>query len=147
MPGTLQTQIDTSLLELQAKLDEGCERLTVDSPLHHPIFPQQDPSVPHYLPVNLHKVVKSTKQALRIDTQKPSDLDPAYVVDPLKATPEQLIVVRSNDPVVAFHFLLVSFAVTALSRHHCIVIFPFFAGSFYNFGLGQTFTFISTRNS
>ena len=99
MPGTLQAGIDDSSLELQAKLDEEYKQLVEDRHLlHYFVFPQQDSSVPHYLPVNLHRIVKNAKQTFHIDALKPSNLDPAYIIDTLKALLEQLVVVRGDDP-------------------------------------------------
>jgi len=66
--------------------------------LRHLVFPQQDSSAPHYLPVNLHRIVENAKQIFHIDARKPSDLDPAYIIDAPKALLERLIAVRGDDP-------------------------------------------------
>ena len=99
MQGTLQVGIDDNSLELQAKLDEEYKQFVEDRHLlRYFVFPQQDSSAPHYLPVNLHRIVENAKQIFHIDTRKPSDLDPTYIVDSLKALLERLVVVRGNDP-------------------------------------------------
>ena len=98
VPGTLQVGIDDSSLELQAKLDEEYKQLVEDRHLlRHFVFPQQDSSSPHYLPVNLHRIVENAKQIFHIDARKPSDLDPAHIIDALKALLERLVVVRGDD--------------------------------------------------
>ncbi|KAA1468311.1 beta and beta-prime subunits of DNA dependent RNA-polymerase [Dentipellis sp. KUC8613] len=99
LPGVLQVGIDDSSLELQAKLDEEYYQLVEDRRLLRGfIFPRQDPSIPHYLPVNLQRIVQNAVQIFHIDRRKPSDLEPAYIVDAVKALSERLIVVRGDDP-------------------------------------------------
>jgi DNA-directed RNA polymerase II subunit RPB1 len=66
--------------------------------LRYFVFPQQDSGAPHYLPVNLHRIVENAEQIFHIDARKPSDLEPTYIIDVLKALLERLVVVRGDDP-------------------------------------------------
>ncbi|KAF8584960.1 beta and beta-prime subunits of DNA dependent RNA-polymerase [Ramaria rubella] len=100
MPGVLQVGLDDSSLELQAKLDEEWSQLVEDRRLLRQfIFKSADPSRPHYLPVNLRRVVQNAQQIFHIDRRKPSDLEPAYIVDSVKALGLRLVVVRGDDPI------------------------------------------------
>ncbi|KAG5643823.1 DNA-directed RNA polymerase II subunit rpb1 [Asterophora parasitica] len=99
LPGVLQVGVDDSSLELQAKLDEEYARLVQDRNLLRSfVFPRQPTTMPHYLPVNLQRIVQNAKQIFHIDRRKPSDLEPAYIVDALQELGERLIVVRGDDP-------------------------------------------------
>ncbi|GLB36718.1 putative DNA-dependent RNA polymerase catalyzes the transcription of DNA into RNA using the four ribonucleoside triphosphates as substrates [Lyophyllum shimeji] len=98
MPGTLQVGIDDSSLELQSKLDEEYARLVEDRRiLRNFIFPRTPTTVPHYLPVNLQRIVQNALQIFHIDRRKPSDLEPAYIVDAVEELGKRLIVVRGDD--------------------------------------------------
>jgi DNA-directed RNA polymerase II subunit RPB1 len=78
LPGVLQVGIDDSSLELQSKLDEEFARLVEDRRvLREFIFPRAPTTSPHYLPVNLQRIVQNAMQIFHIDRRKPSDLDPA----------------------------------------------------------------------
>ncbi|KAJ7500689.1 RNA polymerase II largest subunit [Mycena galericulata] len=80
--GVLQVGLDDSSLELQAKLDEEYTQLVEDRRLLRTfIFPRADPITNFYLPVNLMRIVQNFKQIFHIDHRKPSDLEPAYIVD------------------------------------------------------------------
>lgn len=99
LPGVLQVGLDDSSLELQVRLDEEFNQLVEDRKmLREFIFPRSDPSNPHYLPVNLHRIVQNAMQIFHIDRRKPSDLEPAYIIDTLRELCERLIVVRGDDP-------------------------------------------------
>lgn len=99
LPGVLQVGIDDSSLELQAKLDEEFAQLSEDRRLLREfIFKRQDPSVNRYLPVNLQRIVQNAMQIFHIDRRKPSDLEPAHIVDSVRKLTERLIVVRGDDP-------------------------------------------------
>ena len=75
LPGVLQIGIDDSSLELQAKLDEKYGRLVQDRhDLRAFIFPRVDCLTPHYVPVNLYRIVQNAVQIFHIDRRKPSDL-------------------------------------------------------------------------
>ncbi|KAJ7822860.1 RNA polymerase 2 [Mycena leptocephala] len=50
-----------------------------------------------YFPVNLLRVVQDATQIFRIDCRQPSDLDPIYTTDAVKALGERLIIVRGDD--------------------------------------------------
>jgi len=41
-------------------------------------------STPHYLPVNLYRIVQTALQTLHIDRQKPGDLGSPYTVDSVR---------------------------------------------------------------
>ncbi|KAF8885266.1 hypothetical protein CPB84DRAFT_1850463 [Gymnopilus junonius] len=98
LPGVLQVGIDDSSLELQAKLDEEYARLAEDRGLLREfIFPRVSTTQPHYLPVNLHRIVQNAIQIFHVDRRKPSDLDPAYIVDAVHELEKRLIVVRGDD--------------------------------------------------
>jgi DNA-directed RNA polymerase II subunit RPB1 len=98
LPGVLQVGIDDSSLELQSKLDEEYARLVEDRRLlRHFIFPRVPTTQPHYLPVNLHRIVQNAIQIFHIDRRKPSDLEPGYIVDGVNELCGRLIVVRGND--------------------------------------------------
>jgi DNA-directed RNA polymerase II subunit RPB1 len=82
LPGVLQVGIDDSSLELQARLDEEYAQLLEDRRiLREFIFSRTPDSVPHYLPVNLQRIVQNAVQIFHIDRRKPSDLDPVYIID------------------------------------------------------------------
>ncbi|KAF8737375.1 hypothetical protein AX14_012969 [Amanita brunnescens Koide BX004] len=99
LPGVLQVGIDDSSLELQAKLDEEYNQLVQDrQTLRRFIFPRSPTSSPHYLPVNLFRIVQNALQIFHIDRRKPSDLDPAYIVDSVRELGKRLIIVRGDDP-------------------------------------------------
>ena len=99
LPGVLQVGIDDSSLELQSKLDEEFARLVEDRRLlRHFIFPRVPTTQPHYLPVNLHRIVQNAIQIFHIDRRKPSDLEPGYIVDGVNELCGRLIVVRGDDP-------------------------------------------------
>ncbi|KAI0063081.1 beta and beta-prime subunits of DNA dependent RNA-polymerase [Artomyces pyxidatus] len=99
LPGVLQVGIDDSSLELQSKLDEEYAQLVEDRRLLREfIFPRTDPSSPHYLPVNLQRIVQNAMQIFHIDRRKPSDLDPAYIIDAVRDLCNRLVVVRGDDP-------------------------------------------------
>ncbi len=100
LPGVLQIGIDDSSLELQARLDEEYAQLLEDRRiLREFIFPRTPDSVPHYLPVNLQRIVQNAAQIFHIDRRKPSDLDPFYIIDAVKELQKKLIVVRNYDPI------------------------------------------------
>ncbi|KIM39097.1 hypothetical protein M413DRAFT_447445 [Hebeloma cylindrosporum] len=99
LPGVLQVGIDDSSLELQSKLDEEFTRLVEDRRLLRDfVFPRVSTTQPHYLPVNLHRIIQNAIQIFHIDRRKPSDLDPAYIVDAVHDLGRRLIVVRGDDP-------------------------------------------------
>jgi DNA-directed RNA polymerase II subunit RPB1 len=99
LPGVLQVGIDDSSLELQAKLDEEYARLVEDRRLLREfVFPRVSTNQPHYLPVNLHRIIQNAVQIFHIDRRKPSDLDPAYIVDAVHDLGKRLVVVRGDDP-------------------------------------------------
>ncbi|KIJ45198.1 hypothetical protein M422DRAFT_251383 [Sphaerobolus stellatus SS14] len=100
LPGILQVGLDDSSLELQRKLDEEWKQLCEDrKQLREFIFRSRSPNLPHYLPVNLRRIVQNAQQIFHIDFRKPSDLPPAYIVDALKELSQRLIVVRGDDPI------------------------------------------------
>lgn len=100
LPGVLQVGIDDNSLELQARLDEEYAQLLEDRRiLREFIFPRTPDSVPHYLPVNLQRIVQNAVQIFHIDRRKPSDLDPIYIIDAVNELQKKLIVVRSDDPI------------------------------------------------
>ncbi|KAG2023660.1 RNA polymerase II large subunit [Coprinopsis cinerea AmutBmut pab1-1] len=95
----LQVGIDDSSLELQSKLDEEYARLVEDRRLlRNFIFPRRSANVDFYLPVNLQRLVQNASQIFHIDRRKPSDLDPAYIVDSIHELGKRLVIVRGDDP-------------------------------------------------
>jgi DNA-directed RNA polymerase II subunit RPB1 len=97
--GVLQVGLDDSSLELQAKLDEEYKHLLEDRRvLRDFIFPRTDPAENHSLPVNLSRIAHNALQIFRIDRRKPSDLDPAYIIDSIKDLCKRLVVVPGSDP-------------------------------------------------
>ncbi|KZT68820.1 DNA-directed RNA polymerase II, subunit 1 [Daedalea quercina L-15889] len=130
LPGVLQLGLDDSSLELQAKLDEEFEQLVQDrSLLRAFVFRSQDPSIPHHLPVNLQRIVQNAVQIFHIDRRKPSDLEPAYIIDSVRELAERLVVVRGdsrisqeaqNNATLLFRIhLRATFAARrVLERHH-----------------------------
>lgn len=100
LPGVLQVGIDDSSLELQARLDEEYAQLLEDRrTLREFVFPRTPSNIPHYLPVNLQRIVQNAIQIFHIDRRKPSDLDPVYIIDMVKGLQKKLVVVRSDDPI------------------------------------------------
>ncbi|KAJ3874180.1 DNA-directed RNA polymerase II, subunit 1 [Lentinula edodes] len=73
---------------LQNKLDEEYDQLF--------IFPQHATSFNQYLPVNLSRIVQNAAQIFHIDRRKPSDLDPAFIIDSVKTLCDRLVVVRGE---------------------------------------------------
>ncbi|KAG1775061.1 DNA-directed RNA polymerase II, subunit 1 [Suillus placidus] len=99
LPNTLQIGVDDSSLELQMKLDEEYNELLNDRRLLREfIFPQADGLNPHYLPVNLHRIIQNATQIFHIDKRKPSDLEPAYIVEAVQQLNNRLAVVVGDDP-------------------------------------------------
>ena len=99
LPGVLQVGVDDSSPHVQAKLDEEYARLSEDRRLlRNFIFPRTPTTQPHYLPVNLQRIVQNALQIFHIDHRKPSDLEPAYIVDAVDELGKRLIVVRGDDP-------------------------------------------------
>jgi len=99
LPNTLQIGVDDSSLELQIKLDEEYNELLNDHHLlRELIFPQADGLMPHYLPVNLHRIIQNATQIFHIDKQKSSDLEPAYIVEAGQQLDNRLAVVVGDDP-------------------------------------------------
>ncbi|KAJ4477824.1 beta and beta-prime subunits of DNA dependent RNA-polymerase [Lentinula edodes] len=99
LPGVLQVGIDDSSLELQNKLDEEYDQLVSDRRLLREfIFPQHATSFNQYLPVNLSRIVQNAAQIFHIDRRKPSDLDPAFIIDSVKTLCDRLVVVRGEGP-------------------------------------------------
>ncbi|QRW05817.1 DNA-directed RNA polymerase III subunit C5 [Ceratobasidium sp. AG-Ba] len=98
--GTLQVGIDGTSPELQYKLDREFAQLTEDRRiLREFIFKIPDPNQAHYLPVNLRRIIENAQQIFHIDRRKPSDLEPAYIIDEITALTSRLIVVRGSDPI------------------------------------------------
>ena len=97
LPGVLQVGLDDSSSDLQAKLDEEFDQLKEDRRLLRTfIFPQTDPAAARYLPVNLQRIVQNALQIFHIDRRKPSDLEPAYIIDSVRALCDRLIIVRGE---------------------------------------------------
>ncbi|CEL60015.1 DNA-directed RNA polymerase II subunit A [Rhizoctonia solani AG-1 IB] len=98
--GTLQVGLDASSPELQYKLDNEYAQLVKDRKmLREFIFRTADPNQPHYLPVNLRRVIQNAQQIFHIDRRKPSDLEPTYIMDEVAGLSSRLIVVRGDDPI------------------------------------------------
>lgn len=99
LPGVLQVGLDDSSLELQAKLDEEFGQLVEDRRvLREFIYPRMDATTPQYLPVNLQRIIQNAVQIFHIDRRKPSDLEPAYIIDAVRELGKRLVVVRGDDP-------------------------------------------------
>ncbi|CAE6495524.1 unnamed protein product, partial [Rhizoctonia solani] len=99
-PGTLQVGLDSSSPELQYRLDNEFAQLTKDRKmLREFIFRTADPNQPHYLPVNLRRIIQNAQQIFHIDRRKPSDLEPTYIMDEISALTKRLVVVRGDDPI------------------------------------------------
>ncbi|KAL4072341.1 hypothetical protein V8B97DRAFT_2040266 [Scleroderma yunnanense] len=99
LPGVLQIGIDDSSLELQAKLNEEYRQLVQDRrELCMFIFPHADGLTPHYMPVNLYCIIQNVTQIFHIDRWKPSDLEPAYIINVVQALMERLLAVLGEDP-------------------------------------------------
>ncbi|KAI0757559.1 beta and beta-prime subunits of DNA dependent RNA-polymerase [Daedaleopsis nitida] len=97
LPGVLQVGLDDSSLELQAKLDEEFAQIVEDRRhLRNFIFPRTDPAAARYLPVNLQRIVQNAMQIFHIDRRKPSDLEPAYIVNAVRDLCNRLVVVRGE---------------------------------------------------
>jgi DNA-directed RNA polymerase II subunit RPB1 len=75
----------TSSAELQALLGEESSQLIEDRRLlRSTIFTHADSKESHSLPVNLHRITQNAKQIFPIDLRKPSDLEPAHIVQSIK---------------------------------------------------------------
>ncbi|PIL22893.1 hypothetical protein GSI_15589 [Ganoderma sinense ZZ0214-1] len=116
LPGVLQAGLDDSSIDLQGKLDEEFAQLSDDRRLlRNWIFPRTDPGAPRYLPVNLQRIVQNAMQIFHIDRRKPSDLEPAYIIDSVRDLCDRLVVVRGEsllskeaqqNATLLFHMLL-----------------------------------------
>ncbi len=95
-PKVLQAGIIESSHELQAKLDEEFAQLKSDRRALRETFPNGDSSWP--LPVNIQRIIQNSRQIFNIDTRKPSDLDPGFVIDKVVELADSLIVIRGDDP-------------------------------------------------
>jgi DNA-directed RNA polymerase II subunit RPB1 len=70
-------RVDDRSLELQAKLDEEYGRLVDDRKiLREFVFPRVLTTQPHYLPVNMYRILQNAIQIFHIDRRKPSELEP-----------------------------------------------------------------------
>jgi DNA-directed RNA polymerase II subunit RPB1 len=99
LPNVLQAGIDDNSLKLQAKLDEEYRRLVDDRKLLREfVFPRTPTTQPHCLPVNMQRILQNALQIFHIDRRKPSDLDPADIVDAVHELGKRLVVVRGDDP-------------------------------------------------
>lgn len=98
LPGVLQLGIDDYSPELQDKLESEYKQLEIDRKLLRDfVFPRTPASNPQYLPVNLNRIVQNASQIFHIDRRKPSDLEPAYIIDSIRELGKRLIVVRGDD--------------------------------------------------
>jgi DNA-directed RNA polymerase II subunit RPB1 len=78
-------------------LDEEHSQLVEDWRLLF-IFSRADLKGSHSLPVNLHRIIQNTKQIFHIDPRKPSNLEPAHIIQSVKDLGGCLNVVPGNDP-------------------------------------------------
>ena len=91
--------VGDSSLDLQIKLDEEYARLVEDRRLLREfVFRCVSTNQPHYLPVNLHRILQNAIQIFHTDRRKPSDLKPAHIVDAVHELEKRLIIVRGVDP-------------------------------------------------
>ncbi|KZW00731.1 beta and beta-prime subunits of DNA dependent RNA-polymerase [Exidia glandulosa HHB12029] len=98
--GTLAAGLDDSSPELQAKLDDEFTQLGLDRrTLRQDVFRNADPRVAQYLPVNLRRIIQNAQQIFHIDRRKPSDLEPAFIVDTVNGLIDRLVVVRGDDAI------------------------------------------------
>ncbi len=92
----LQAGILENSLDLQTKLDREFAQLKADRRVLREIFPNGDASWP--LPVNIQRIIQNSRQIFNIDTRKPSDLDPGFVVDKVVELADSLVIIRGDDP-------------------------------------------------
>jgi hypothetical protein len=96
--GVSQVGLDRQLLGDQAKFDRFAHPVEDCRLLGEFIFPCTDPSQPHYLLINMHRIVQNAIQP-QYYGRKPSDLDPAYTVDTVQELAQRLpVVVRGDHP-------------------------------------------------
>ncbi|KAF7426730.1 DNA-directed RNA polymerase II subunit rpb1 [Pleurotus ostreatus] len=136
LPGVLQVGVDDSSPELQAKLDKEFAQLCEDRKLLRDfVFPRAVPGSAHYLPVNLNRVVQNACQIFHTDRQKPSDLEPAYIVDAVRDLVKRLIVVRGDDALsreaqtnatlnFSMHLRATFASRKVLEQHHLSILCP-----------------------
>jgi DNA-directed RNA polymerase II subunit RPB1 len=94
--GALQVGIDVSSADLQEKLDEEWNRLVEDRRLLRTFIMKDNlSSLP--LPVNISRIIQNGQQIFHVDSRKPSDLSPAYIIDTVQELGDRLIVVRGDD--------------------------------------------------
>jgi len=97
LPGVLQVGVDDSSLDLQIKLDEEYACLVENRRLLCKfVFKRVSTNQPHYLPVHLHHILQNSIQIFHLDHRKPSDLEPAYIVDAVHELEKRLII--EGDP-------------------------------------------------
>ncbi|KAG9079149.1 DNA-directed RNA polymerase II subunit rpb1 [Ceratobasidium sp. 370] len=81
------------------QLDREFAQLTEDRRLLREfVFRNPDPNQPHYLHVNLRRIIENAQQIFHIDKRKPSDLEPSYVMDEVATLTSHLIVVARERP-------------------------------------------------
>jgi DNA-directed RNA polymerase II subunit RPB1 len=98
--GVLAPDIDDSSLELQQTLDEEFAQLEDDRrTLRTFVFIRADPQTPQYLPVNLQRIIQNALQIFHIDIRKPSDLEPAFIVESIRKLCDRLVIVRGDDDI------------------------------------------------
>jgi DNA-directed RNA polymerase II subunit RPB1 len=54
---------------------------------------------PQYLPVNLQRIIQNALQIFHIDIRKPSDLEPAFIVESIRKLCDRLVIVRGDDDI------------------------------------------------
>ena len=92
----VQVGIDATSADLQELLDEEWARLLDDRRLLRTFIMKDNlSSVP--LPVNISRIIQNGQQIFHLDTRKPSDLEPAYIIEKVHELGERLIVVRGED--------------------------------------------------
>jgi DNA-directed RNA polymerase II subunit RPB1 len=72
--------------------------LTTNFFLREFVFPRVPTTQPHYLPVNMHCILQNAIQIFHIDRRKPSDLEPAHIVDSVHELGKRFTVVCRDDP-------------------------------------------------
>ncbi|KAI0171178.1 hypothetical protein BJ166DRAFT_215672 [Pestalotiopsis sp. NC0098] len=86
--------------EVQELLDEEFEKLSLDRDFLREIkLKSEKLEDAIQLPLNITRLIESTKKFLRVDDSKRSNLDPRDVIPAVKGLLERMVVVKGNDPI------------------------------------------------
>ncbi|KAF7312676.1 DNA-directed RNA polymerase subunit [Mycena indigotica] len=87
---------NTAFAPEEAKYDEEYQQLLEDRQFLQNVVLQANQTAYFYLPVNVERIINNAIRTFRINSREPSDLEPVYVIDTVKALSERLVVVHGE---------------------------------------------------